>query len=230
VARAPLRLIKRFTPEHGAAVAKAFFSETLSVFFFCRKVMKTTEANQVTGKIIPSLLMLACLMLSSSAHAGPSAQTSNVNVVNTPSVNVVNTPAAPVFVRDVDNPAKQPFETTGLLAFSDGQYDIELTVTTVPAGKRLIIEYVSLYATLFTGQSLVFATLHSTGNNGNAYHRLPITGPTNDGGYDEFMVSQAIRMYADPGTPVTLRVRRSTSSGYSLDGDYAISGYFIDVQ
>ena len=53
---------------------------------------------------------------------------------NGPNVSVINTPAEPVPMRDVDNPARQPFH---LQMFGDNNS------FTVPAGKRLVIEFVS---------------------------------------------------------------------------------------
>jgi hypothetical protein len=61
-----------------------------------------------------------------------------------PPVTVINTPAQPVPVRDVDNPARQPFQTsTSSLTNAFNAQGFGLTLTTVPAGKRLVIEFVS---------------------------------------------------------------------------------------
>ena len=84
-------------------------------------------------------ILLSCFALLPIARAAPSP--SNVNVVNTPNVNVVNTPASPVPVRDVDNPARQPFQAEVVGGFADGASTTgEVTITTVPAGKLLVIE------------------------------------------------------------------------------------------
>src|SRR5437773_3412095 len=93
------------------------------------------------------VLLLGCLALSPEAKAGPAAQTTNVNVVNTPNVNVVNTPT----VKDMDNPARQPFETSTGVTIQDGSSVGVREITTVPAGKVLVIEQVSVDGRL-TGQ------------------------------------------------------------------------------
>src|SRR5207244_13410198 len=99
-------------------------------------------------------ILLSCFALLPIARAAPSP--SNVNVVNTPNVNVVNTPASPVPVRDVDNPARQPFQAEVVGGFADGASTTdEVTITTVPAGKLLIIEHVSVFGAILPGQRMV---------------------------------------------------------------------------
>jgi len=80
---------------------------------------------------------------------GATAITGDVNIANTPSVNVANSPtvqinnspSSPLLVRDVDNPARHPFQqfigvdTIGYNGFSRS--------FSVPAGQRVIIEHVS---------------------------------------------------------------------------------------
>src|ERR1041385_3587852 len=92
------------------------------------------------------VLLVGCLALLPAADAGPGAPpASNVNVVNTPNVNVANTTtvtvanfpgtqsisgsvqvgndtAHPVPVRDVDNPAKQPFQADNNSAQFSGDF------------------------------------------------------------------------------------------------------------
>ena len=114
--------------------------------------------------ILPLLVtvVLGCFALPSATQAVPLP--SNVNVVNTPNVNVVNPTTQPVPVRDVDNPARQPFQVQVVGDFADGASTTgDIPITTVPAGKLLVIEYVSLFGSMLTGQQLVRARLQ-TGN------------------------------------------------------------------
>ena len=61
-----------------------------------------------------------------------------------PTVTVVNTETNPVIARDVDNGARNFFQTaTGVLTNAFNPQGFGLTLTTVPAGKVLVIEYLS---------------------------------------------------------------------------------------
>src|SRR5207245_8737932 len=87
-------------------------------------------------------ILLSCFALLPIAQAAPSP--SNVNVVNTPNVNVVNTPASPVPVRDVDNPASQPFQAKVVVGFADGASTTgDITIASVPAAKQRVIVFLS---------------------------------------------------------------------------------------
>src|SRR5438132_10795306 len=135
-------------------------------------------------------ILLSCFALLPIAQAASSP--SNVNVVNTPNVNVVNTPASPVPVRDVDNPAKQPFQAEAMGGFADGASTTgDIPITTVPAGKRLVIEHVSVFGTMLPLQRLVSGTLlHEVAHNLGHDH-LPISaqGSNADGSRDYFVAN-----------------------------------------
>src|SRR6266568_3412190 len=97
-------------------------------------------------------LVLACLALLPIAQAAPSPS----------NVMVVNTPASPVPVRDVDNPARQPFQAQVVGGFADGAATTgDIPITTVPAGKLLVIEHVSVFGRMLPGQKMVRATIQT---------------------------------------------------------------------
>src|SRR6266581_8083891 len=138
-------------------------------------------------------LVLACFALLPIAQASPSP--SNVNVVNTPNVNVVNTTASPVSVRDVDNPARQPFHAEAVGGFADGaSVTGGILIPTVPAGKRLVIEHVSVFGAMLPGQKMVRArVMYRFSVFG---HSLVISaqGSNADGSSDYFVASQLFRV------------------------------------
>src|SRR5437870_8952863 len=91
-------------------------------------------------------ILLSCFALLPIAQAAPSPT----------NVNVVNTTASPMPVRDVDNPARQPFQAEVVGGFADGASTTgDVTITTVPAGKRLIIEDASGFGEMLGNDSLV---------------------------------------------------------------------------
>src|SRR5216117_2665883 len=94
-------------------------------------------------------ILLACFALLPIAQAAPSPS----------NVNVVNTPASPVPVRDVDNPARQPFQAEAVGGFADGASTTgDILITTVPAGKLLVIEHVSVFGAMLPSQRMVSGT------------------------------------------------------------------------
>ena len=168
------------------------------------------------------------------SRPSPTPTAQDVNVVNTPNVNVVNTPASPMPVRDVDNPARQPFQAEALGGFADGASTTgDILITTVPAGKLLLIEHVSVFGTMLPLQRLVSgALLHEVAHNLGHDH-LPISaqGSNADGSRDYFVANYvSVRLYAYPLTSVTGIAERD---GHDLTVNlgsvsYAISGYLVD--
>ena len=138
-----------------------------------------------------------------------------------PPVTVVNTTAQPVPVRDVDNPARQPFQTsTSSPTNAFNAQGFGLTLITVPAGKRLVIEFVS-------------ATCSPTGAGGVVPNPLRVTTqvdhwfalqPGNQIGLA--VGTHLTSLYADPGTKVNLTVF-PTSNAATVICNVAVSGYFI---
>src|SRR5439155_23134862 len=196
--------------------------------------MKT--AIKFKTAILPVLipLVLAFFALSSATQAAPSPPSpTNVNVVNTPSVNVINTTASPVPVRDVDNPAKQPFQAEVVGGFADGASSTgDITIATVPAGKRLVIEHVSAFGTMLPTQKVI--------NGGSEviwtdpfgiiivqYH-WDSQGSNADGSRDYFVVSEALRVYANPGPIQCFAERDSTAGANPNSVTFTISGYLVN--
>jgi hypothetical protein len=73
---------------------------------------------------------------------------------------------------------------------------------TVPAGKHMVVTTVSIDTTVSAGGSLeVFLRYTSGGNSG--YLFIPMTrAGTASTGYDEYVATVPVQIYADPGTPV----------------------------
>ena len=173
-------------------------------------------------------ILLSCFALLPVVRAAPSP--SNVNVVNTPNVNVVNTTASPVSVRDVDNPARQPFHAEAVGGFADGaSITGGILIPTVPAGKRLVIEHVSVFGAMLPGQKMVRArVMYRFSVFG---HSLVISaqGSNADGSSDYFVASELIRFYDNDGLPVAWEAERDSSAGANLAGiDINCDGYFVD--
>ncbi len=155
-------------------------------------------------------ILLCCFALLPIAQAAPSPS----NVI------VVNTPASPVPVRDVDNPARQPFQAQAVGGFADGASSTgDITIATVPAGKRLVIEHVSALGTMLPTQKVI-----------NGGSDVIWTDPFGiiDGSRDYFVVSEALRVYANPGPIRCFAERDSTAGANPNSVTFTISGYLVD--
>lgn len=152
----------------------------------------------------------------SKGQGGNGPPTVDVRVVNTPDV------------RDADNPARQAYQQEVGLKVEEGM-GTGSTDFEVPAGKRLIIEFVSAEVHAPPGQSCDVRIGTSNGDNGRShFFAATQVAPTDLG--NEIMVSQVTRLYADPGTKVVVVVRRlATSQTGSLQGAVSISGYLVNV-
>src|SRR5215203_6964321 len=138
-------------------------------------------------------------------------------------VNVINTPA----IRQADRPEKQPFLDT---LVSGSKTDFR-----VPIGKRLVIEYVSGTGFISSGQKF-FATsvTYSAVVNGGGQAFVQATlspalmGTRNTGTnlFDIYSISQATRLYVEPGGIVSIRLENGPAvAGFTL----TVSGYLVDI-
>lgn len=208
--------------------------------------MKTSIRNSLTSAVA-FLLVVVAVSRAQAAKVTVVNTPSNpvpVRITGTPTVNIGNLPEgtnlvqitsstnAPVIVRDADN-AGQPFRQSRLVAVNDGEPLGSFTYTTVPAGKRLVIEFASVLASIPTGQQLTEVRLspggNNTGRNDPVVHDLLFSKTTsNVSGFDTFVASEEIRAYCEAGeSPQIVVVRGAFSGAWSFRT--SISGYYIDV-
>lgn len=99
----------------------------------------------------------------------------------------------------------------------------------VPAGKRLVIEYVSGDALMPTGQKCLLSVLTLlAGQTTATQHRLETVALGKFGATDHFRAAQVVRLYADPGTTVTLRADRDLATG-TATARMSLSGKLVAV-
>ena len=113
-------------------------------------------------------------------------------------------------VVEQNNPAFAPFQTT---VFPKGGFCQSVDV---PAGKRLVIEYVSAYVEDSTTNLLTITTI---AGGSSVDHYFPLSEPTE--GSSIAIGSLAIRLYADPSTQVDV-------CDYGL-GIVSLSGYLVQL-
>ncbi len=190
-------------------------------------------------KTIPAAI--AAIAFSTSALAAPGDKVSDVNVVNQVNVNVANpvlpveiSNADPVRVQNVgsaDNPALQGFAAnTGTRSFAGGNSTNSQTLMTVPAGKRAVVEHVSCIDFLEAGNNFVRMELRYTLNGATQLHQFvhEHVGTSLVSTIDVWSFSQALRVYADPGSDISVFAIRRTTTG-SGGIECQASGHFVTV-
>ena len=142
-------------------------------------------------------------------------------------VQIGNLASNPALVRSVDRPAAQPYRALVSADFSNGVTTATTVLTAgVPAGKRLVIEFVTTYVHLPTSQIAIVAGLGSTGS---LDHYITLTGVGNDAnGRSIFVGTHRVFVIFEPDTRVTVSALRNSSTG---TGQVAmtISGYLVDI-
>jgi hypothetical protein len=125
-----------------------------------------------------------------------------------------NSPTNPDFVRDVDNPARSPFQTSVTVDNLGGGPD---ALIPVPVGVRLVIEFVSANCSLSNGVPLSMIRFTT-----NVDHFF---SPTSADAVQATM-TQPTRMYAEPGTNVRVHAFNTTNPATTLC-KVSVSGYLI---
>jgi hypothetical protein len=137
-------------------------------------------------------------------------------------------------MRDIDNPARQPFNFGKNLVLSfntPSQLFLSDPSFTVPAGKRLVIETLSIYVALAPGQ-LGLVKLGTLAGGVGVTHVFPLTKTYSlSSGEDVYTGLHSIRMYADPGSTVFITAERNTVAGIALDAVFkvVITGYYVNL-
>jgi hypothetical protein len=146
----------------------------------------------------------------------------NVSVTNTPTVNL-----APGTSVAVTTAAPEPYQKY-VGATNTGTNVHSFNLGTVPAGKRLVIEFVSAHGQVPPGTHVeLFHLTTLAGGNGATHDLLVHAQPDAVIGDAIFRASQQVKIYADPGTTVTALVRTNTNGQTTCA--IAISGYFVDL-
>ena len=124
--------------------------------------------------------------------------------------------------REVHSPAGRPFQAScEVLDRNTGA----CIVTTVPAGQRLVIEMVSGRMGRFRGGEPVAGPTIRTIVGGSAQrHWLTreFLGTNATLNLDVYVVTHHLRLYADPGTPVTVETPDAV-------GGFTISGFLVPL-
>jgi hypothetical protein len=210
------------TPSHSQGTATGFPVEVVNL---TGKPVPTSAQGTTTvgGTVQAQQNGNWSVGLATDAQVGIDPESNNVNVANTPNVNIANTPivglvptanlrinntaATPVLTREVGGNA-QPFQGSASILMSSGATTGNASVPfgnnifTVPAGKRLAIEQVTVRGHNL-GFSAVLVAIETTVGGVTTRFFLPVNGQGfSPIGVDRFAASHQMRIFADPGTQV----------------------------
>lgn len=173
----------------------------------------------------------------------------NVGVVGTPNVAVSNFPAttnvaidtsantvkidtsSPLLVRDVDNPARQPFRKSVFVSLPDGTTFAAVNPgISPPTGKVLVIEAISANGNVPSGQKYA-CSLNITNQFAEVVFDLDLTLTLQGtfGPVDTFQGNTTTRLYLDTSDNVAFDVFRTAGTG-AAGMRVSFSGYFVDAQ
>lgn len=160
----------------------------------------------------------------------------SVEVLNVPTVDI----APDAEVHDADNPALQPIQhgcvdtiPAGIQVAGDVVPAIDCLSPTVPSGKRLVIEFVSVRMFVPTGQTpdvrIGTSSIGFAPGTTKVFHTIALVSRLKSGvAFDTYETSQSVRLYAAPGTEVTLVAGRSSTSGDAIF-NITFIGYLVDL-
>jgi hypothetical protein len=142
--------------------------------------------------------------------ASAQAKTQNVNVVSARELN--------------------PFQATQTNSTDLFAVGVDFTV---PAGKRLIIEFASVKASLRVGEKLS-ASISATNAGTETTHQIVMSSQQSTFANDLFAGAEQMLMYADAGSTVRIEALRQSILGGGQDQqpmriDASISGYLVDL-
>jgi len=138
-------------------------------------------------------------------------------------------------VRDVENPAHSPLRLVFTITVPDGATSASNPfAATIPMGKRMVVEYVSITCAIAAVFNVDVATLDITtfDPNSGANDAMPVTkSVANAGGVNRYFASQRVRLYADgvPGPNMGGAVALTGGAPGPVVCSYVVSGYTVNT-
>jgi hypothetical protein len=153
-----------------------------------------------------------------------------VSIAGTPAVHIDSTASTPLPVHDPATPVRTPIQLSFQITAADGVIRGD-GVYNVPKGKRLVIEYASVFGSSSAEDTLIYSVITGTTppQSQPFSYLLPVTQAFGVGNARNFIAGQTMKIFSDPESTVDVRVDRTVSTGF-VDAIFSISGYLEDVQ
>ena len=138
----------------------------------------------------------------------------------------------PAMVRDVDTPALQPFRVTQFCGNTNGDRII-CQPAAVPAGKRLVIEFVGLYADGGTADPVNWLSVRGGGQSSNSGFAIA-PKPTDlvlqpSGGAYQATFNQLVKLYFEPGETVQVSAFFTNTANSGKNLQVNLQGYYVNL-
>jgi hypothetical protein len=137
-------------------------------------------------------------------------------------------------MRDVDNPARQPVNLQeGITVLPNHRGGSTSVIYTVPAGKRLIIDYIGAYSSVFNGETALLIEVSAYDPNGSptSYAIAPLTNGAPYADHNDVhpvIASQQVSMFANPGDQIVVQcVTDGGAPGAQIGA--SITGYLVNL-
>jgi hypothetical protein len=150
----------------------------------------------------------------------------NVYLLGSPTLRINNAPSAPIPNRDVDNPDRYAFQLSDVEYTQDGSPGSSYLTYTVPAGKRLVVTYVSCFSDHTPGGTPSNVCQMSLKNT-NAAPTILLTLPIDYVDSTHQLLSRQVRCIADAGSTLQVQAQRSDWTGL-INNYILISGNLIN--
>jgi hypothetical protein len=164
-------------------------------------------------------LVVVGLALSLTYQKGVEAQ-----LGSTP-VRVVNTATAPALARDVDRRA--PYQVSRSAERDPNTNVVSATLPTVPAGKRLVIEHLSVFFEVGKGQQATCVVQAPDATAGSAELFFPLSLQGQGSLNDTYAGSQRVLIFVSAGNGLTVTCLQNSVGGFGQMSVNA-SGYLVD--
>jgi hypothetical protein len=135
--------------------------------------------------------------------------------------------AGTALTRNADEPARHAFQTSVAITILHSNSAAN-GIVTVPPGKRLVVEFMSVFGDAIPDRTL-FVAAFTSGAAGEVTHELALSGPRRFGN-DIYTATHPVRIYADDA--LFLRAQHSfVPAGPAQDSHVSIgiSGYLVDL-
>jgi hypothetical protein len=136
----------------------------------------------------------------------------------------------------IDEPIEAPIQFSYTLNIWDSVYGTEEEAYEVPAGKLLVIEFITVGASSLDSTDSLDCAVFTSLNGESIYHYLGVVGPQGrdkpPGGPDQIL-SEEVKIYAGPETGVRVHATRTLTTsgkeGFDTLVKFSFSGYLVDT-
>jgi hypothetical protein len=181
--------------------------------------VRTLKNKLIAAACVSAVVLVTAIV---APHRGEAQFTSPVRVMNTSD--------GPALTRDVDNPARQPLSLTVTANISANTIGRTASTPVLAAGRRYVIESVSVYSLMTKGTDanwVATASVSSGGTLFNANFAVPNVLPGFNGGNEDiFAVTQPVHLSPDANTSISVGMQRVGGAGAG-DVTFTLTGYSV---